>query len=41
MNGIQIFAFIVLPAMVAIGGWVAVLANERNNRRKHRLNPGE
>lgn len=41
MSGIEIFAFVILPAMVAIGGWVAVLANERNNRRKHRLHPGE
>ncbi|MBB3389798.1 MULTISPECIES: hypothetical protein [unclassified Rhizobium] len=41
MSGIEIFAFIILPAMVAIGGWVAVLANERSNRRKHRLHPGE
>ncbi|MET3854227.1 hypothetical protein [Rhizobium sp. OAE497] len=41
MNGIEIFAFIILPAIVAAGGWIAVLANERSNRIKHRLHPGE
>jgi hypothetical protein len=41
MSGIEIFAFIVLPAMVAAGGWIAMLANERSNRRKHRIHPGE
>ena len=25
--------FDLMPAIVAIGGWVAVLANERSNRR--------
>ncbi|ULJ73902.1 hypothetical protein [Rhizobium gallicum] len=27
MSGIAIFAFIVLPATIAAGGWIAVLAN--------------
>jgi hypothetical protein len=41
MSGIKIFDFIILPAMVAIDGWVAVLANECSTPRKHRLHPGE
>ncbi len=41
MGGIEIFAFIVLPAMIAAGGWIAVLANEYSNRAKRRIDPGE
>ena len=41
MNGIETFAFIILPVVVAAGGWIAVLANERHNRTKHQLHPGE
>ncbi len=41
MSGIEIFAFIVLPAIVAAGGWIAVLANEHSNKGKPRPHPGE
>ncbi|MBW9053107.1 hypothetical protein [Rhizobium mesosinicum] len=33
MNGIEIFAFIILPATVAIGGWVAVLAKTQQPQK--------
>lgn len=32
MNGIQLFAFVVLPLSLAVGGWVIVLLNEHYNR---------
>jgi hypothetical protein len=41
MSGIEIFAFIVLRAMIAAGGWIAVLVNEYSNRAKHRIDRGE
>ncbi|MDR6633117.1 hypothetical protein J2X72_001910 [Phyllobacterium sp. 1468] len=33
MNGIQLFAFVILPLALAAGGWPVVLLNERHNRR--------
>jgi hypothetical protein len=37
MTGIQFFAFVALPILLAAGGWALVLFNER----KHRMHPGE
>lgn len=33
MNGIQLFAFVILPLALAAGGWLIVLLNEYHNRR--------
>jgi hypothetical protein len=36
MNGIQLFAFVILPIVIATGGWIAVFLHERSLRHAHR-----
>lgn len=40
MTDIQLFAFVILPIVVAAGGWAAVFLHERSLRRQVRP-PGE
>ncbi|MBB3611562.1 hypothetical protein [Rhizobium sp. BK602] len=41
MNSAAIFFFFVLPFVIAALGWIAVFANDWNDRRRQRLHPGE
>lgn len=35
MTGIEFFAFVALPLLIAAGGWALVLHTERKNRNHH------
>lgn len=39
MNSTMVFFYFVLPLLVAGLGWVAVLANDWNEKRRERLLP--
>ena len=43
MNGIQLFAFVILPILIVAIGWGGLLLHERSLRssRHERLHPGE
>ncbi|MGK6312119.1 hypothetical protein [Neorhizobium sp. DT-125] len=41
MNSATFFFLYILPFVIAGAGWVAVLLNERRNRRRSHLHPGE
>jgi hypothetical protein len=44
MNGIQLFAFVILPILVVAIAWIGVLLHERDilrSREAHKLHPGE
>jgi hypothetical protein len=44
MTGIQIFAFVILPIVVVVLGWMGVLTLEheiRRSREVEKLHPGE
>jgi hypothetical protein len=41
MNAPTFFFLYILPFVIAGAGWIAVLLNERSNRRKGRVEPGE
>ena len=36
MNRIQLFAFVILPIVIATGGWIAVFLHERSLRQSRR-----
>ena len=40
MNGIELFAFVILPIVIATGGWIAVWLHHRSLRHLDRP-PGE
>jgi drug/metabolite transporter (DMT)-like permease len=41
MTSSAFFFLYLLPFVLAGGGWIAVLLNERHNRHRSNLHPGE